>query len=252
MLDLSVNTVAVHRANLMSALGVHKTAELVLFAVKKGLVLPDPLCFIVSIALFFFFFFFFCHRAIVYLWRCVCRWQSQARARAGAHLDPPHRRHQGRRRPLHPQQRRLREEVPAGNAGAGPAFFDIDKQRRQDLFLVNGSSWPGQPPGRDRVGFSAARRRHIVDVTDQGWVVVDLRHGRGRGDFDNDGWRTCSSRRSAAPVPQHRQGHIVEVTATRGPRQPGRLQPLGDVVRLRPRRLARPAGPQLRAWISRD
>jgi DNA-binding NarL/FixJ family response regulator len=38
MLDLSVNTVAVHRANLMSALGVHKTAELVLFAVKKGLV----------------------------------------------------------------------------------------------------------------------------------------------------------------------------------------------------------------------
>ncbi len=41
MLDLSVNTEAVHRANLMSALGVHKTAELVLFAVKKGLILPE-------------------------------------------------------------------------------------------------------------------------------------------------------------------------------------------------------------------
>lgn len=41
MLELSVNTVAVHRANLMSALGVHKTAELVLFAVKKGLVIPE-------------------------------------------------------------------------------------------------------------------------------------------------------------------------------------------------------------------
>jgi DNA-binding NarL/FixJ family response regulator len=41
LLELSVNTVAVHRANLMSALGVHKTAELVLFAVKKGLVLPE-------------------------------------------------------------------------------------------------------------------------------------------------------------------------------------------------------------------
>lgn len=41
LLDLSVNTVAVHRANLMSALGVHKTAELVLFAVRKGLVLPS-------------------------------------------------------------------------------------------------------------------------------------------------------------------------------------------------------------------
>ena len=38
ILGLSVNTVSVHRTNLMNALGVHKTAELVLLAVKKGLV----------------------------------------------------------------------------------------------------------------------------------------------------------------------------------------------------------------------
>ncbi|MGE5644525.1 MAG: response regulator [Acidobacteriota bacterium] len=38
MLKLSVNTVAVHRANLMDALGVHRTAELVVFAIRKGLV----------------------------------------------------------------------------------------------------------------------------------------------------------------------------------------------------------------------
>ena len=38
LLGLSVNTVAVHRANLMSTLKVHKAAELVLYAVKKGLV----------------------------------------------------------------------------------------------------------------------------------------------------------------------------------------------------------------------
>ena len=38
ILGLSANTVAVHRANLMNTLGMHKTAELVLFAVKKGLV----------------------------------------------------------------------------------------------------------------------------------------------------------------------------------------------------------------------
>ncbi len=38
LLNLSVNTVAVHRANLMDALGVHRTAELVLYAVRKGLV----------------------------------------------------------------------------------------------------------------------------------------------------------------------------------------------------------------------
>ncbi len=38
MLNLSVNTVAVHRANLMDRLGVHRTAELVLYAIRKGLV----------------------------------------------------------------------------------------------------------------------------------------------------------------------------------------------------------------------
>ena len=38
LLNLSVNTVSVHRANLMQALGIHRTAELVLYAVRKGLV----------------------------------------------------------------------------------------------------------------------------------------------------------------------------------------------------------------------
>jgi DNA-binding NarL/FixJ family response regulator len=41
LLGLSANTVAVHRNNLMGTLGVHKTAELVLIAVKKGLVEPQ-------------------------------------------------------------------------------------------------------------------------------------------------------------------------------------------------------------------
>jgi DNA-binding NarL/FixJ family response regulator len=39
-LDLSVNTVSVHRANIMSRLGVHKTAELVAYALRQGLVGP--------------------------------------------------------------------------------------------------------------------------------------------------------------------------------------------------------------------
>ena len=38
LLNISVNTVAVHRARIMDTLGFHRTAELVLFAVKKGLV----------------------------------------------------------------------------------------------------------------------------------------------------------------------------------------------------------------------
>jgi len=37
-LGLSVNTVSVHRANLMQALGIHRTADLVVYAIKKGLV----------------------------------------------------------------------------------------------------------------------------------------------------------------------------------------------------------------------
>ena len=41
MLGLSANTVSVHRTNVMNALGLHKTAELVLFAVKHGLVEPE-------------------------------------------------------------------------------------------------------------------------------------------------------------------------------------------------------------------
>ena len=37
-LDLSANTVAVHRANIMNALDIHTTAELVVYAIHNGLV----------------------------------------------------------------------------------------------------------------------------------------------------------------------------------------------------------------------
>lgn len=38
VLEVSVNTVAVHRANLMQTLGIHNTAELVVYAIRRGLV----------------------------------------------------------------------------------------------------------------------------------------------------------------------------------------------------------------------
>jgi DNA-binding NarL/FixJ family response regulator len=38
VLNLSVNTVSVHRANIMDALGVHNTAELTVLAIRRGLV----------------------------------------------------------------------------------------------------------------------------------------------------------------------------------------------------------------------
>jgi DNA-binding NarL/FixJ family response regulator len=40
-LNLSANTIAVHRTNIMNVLGVHKTAELVVYAIQHGLV-PLP------------------------------------------------------------------------------------------------------------------------------------------------------------------------------------------------------------------
>jgi len=41
-LNVSANTVAVHRANIMNTLGVHKTAELVVYALQHGLVTSLP------------------------------------------------------------------------------------------------------------------------------------------------------------------------------------------------------------------
>ncbi len=38
VLGLSANTIAVHRANIMQALCIHNTAELVVYAIRKGLV----------------------------------------------------------------------------------------------------------------------------------------------------------------------------------------------------------------------
>jgi DNA-binding NarL/FixJ family response regulator len=38
VLNLSANTIAVHRANIMNTLGIHKTAELVVYAIRAGLV----------------------------------------------------------------------------------------------------------------------------------------------------------------------------------------------------------------------
>ncbi len=38
VLNLSANTIAVHRANIMATLGIHNTADLVVYAIRNGLV----------------------------------------------------------------------------------------------------------------------------------------------------------------------------------------------------------------------
>jgi DNA-binding NarL/FixJ family response regulator len=40
LLGLSANTIAVHRANIMDALEVHNAADLVMHAIRHGLVTP--------------------------------------------------------------------------------------------------------------------------------------------------------------------------------------------------------------------
>ena len=39
-LELSVNTVRVHRANIMAAVGIRKSIQLVVYAMRTGLVVP--------------------------------------------------------------------------------------------------------------------------------------------------------------------------------------------------------------------
>ena len=41
LLNISVNTVAVHRAHVMETLGLHRTAEIVLYAVRRGLIVTE-------------------------------------------------------------------------------------------------------------------------------------------------------------------------------------------------------------------
>jgi enediyne biosynthesis protein E4 len=73
--------------------------------------------------------------------------------------------------------------------GAGAAFLDYNNDGRQDLLLVNGSAWPGQPPARS---FSRLYRNEgdgrFTDVTKAAGLEVEL-YGMGvaAADFDNDG-----------------------------------------------------------------
>ena len=83
--------------------------------------------------------------------------------------------------------------------GAGAAFFDFDNDGRQDLFLVNGTNWPGQPPAGSRSKlYRNAGTGVFVDVTERAGLAMDL-YGMGVAvaDFDNDGWQDCWSRRWA-------------------------------------------------------
>ena len=104
--------------------------------------------------------------------------------------------------------------------GAGAAFFDFDNDGQQDLFLVNGTNWPGQPPAASRSKlYRNAGAGAFIDVTERAGLAADL-YGMGAAvaDFDNDGWQDLL----VTAVGQNRlfrnsgKGTFVDVTARAG------------------------------------
>jgi enediyne biosynthesis protein E4 len=104
--------------------------------------------------------------------------------------------------------------------GSGAAFFDFDNDGRQDLFLVNGTSWPGQSKVVTRSKlFRNTGGGAFVDVTERAGLSMDV-YGMGvaAADFDNDGWQDLL----VTAVGQNRlyrntgKGTFVEVTARAG------------------------------------
>ncbi len=74
--------------------------------------------------------------------------------------------------------------------GSGVAIFDADGDGRQDVLLVNGTSWPDQPrrDGATSRLFRNAGRGTFEDVTARSGLAVPL-YGMGAAaaDYDNDG-----------------------------------------------------------------
>ena len=104
--------------------------------------------------------------------------------------------------------------------GAGAAFLDFDNDGRQDLFLVNGANWPGQPVSASRAKlYRNAGPGKFVDVTARAGLSMDV-YGMGvaAADFDNDGWQDLL----VTAVGQNRlfrntgSGTFVDVTARAG------------------------------------
>jgi enediyne biosynthesis protein E4 len=73
--------------------------------------------------------------------------------------------------------------------GSGVAFLDVDGDGDQDLFFVNGKSWPGQPPSKSTSAlYRNNRNGTFTDITKQAGLAIELYGlGAAAADFDNDG-----------------------------------------------------------------
>src|ERR1017187_10301367 len=173
-LDLSANTIAVHRANIMNSLGIHKTAELVVYAIRAGLVNVPGMAGLGSWS------------------RLSSRLDLLAR-QSGAAAFP------GFRFTDVTSQAGIQFEHNSGafggkflpeTLGSGCAFFDYDRDGWQDILLINGTDWPGHKKRRTTLRlYHNNGNGTFTDVTARAGLDVEM-YGMGVavGDYNNDGF----------------------------------------------------------------
>jgi hypothetical protein len=74
--------------------------------------------------------------------------------------------------------------------GSGCAFFDYDRDGWLDIFLVNGTTWPGHPGGPTYSAlYHNNRDGTFTEVTKEAGLAIEM-FGMGvtAADYDNDGW----------------------------------------------------------------
>lgn len=104
--------------------------------------------------------------------------------------------------------------------GGGVAVFDYDGDGDQDLFLVNGTSWPQDPPAAPRATSALYRNEggRFTDVSAATGTDLEL-YGMGAavGDYDNDGRPDLFVTAVGGNRLLHNEGgRFVDVTASAG------------------------------------
>ena len=159
----------------------------------------------------------------------------------------------GRRHPLPPRRAASSEKLYLETIGAGVGWIDYDQDGFLDAFFVNSGATPHfKPPApRSRLSTATTATARFTDVTEKAGLSV----GPGLVPLRRRGRRLRQRRLPRSlrvglsplpPVPQHRQRTLRGRDRRGRGREPGRLGDGGGLLRLRPRRQARPARHQLR------